>query len=119
MVASHAPDLPSRRDSVVRDHYHLPNSMSLETFPKEILVPSSASIRHIVDVFRIEIHLQPFTLDNEAIATSFVFEGVHLPRDTQAWAHRSFTFPRNPTDGYIDGSIYLRHVHNPVDVTCI
>jgi hypothetical protein len=103
----------------IRHHYHLPNSMSLETFPKKILVPSSAFVRRAGDVFGIEIQLQPLTLDDEEVTTSFIFEGVRLPRDSQTWAHHSFTFPRNPTDGYIDGSIYLRHAHNPVDVTCI
>ncbi len=34
-------------------------------------------------------------------------------------AHRAFTFPVNPEEGYIDGSIYLRHVHTPADVTRI
>jgi hypothetical protein len=93
--------------------------MSLETFPKESLVPKAASIRHAGDLFSIQIELQPFTLDDEEVTTSFIFEGVRLPSDLQTWARRSFTFPRNPTDGYIDGSIYLRHAHNPADVTCI
>ena len=93
--------------------------MSLETFPSESLVPSKASIRPAGEFFSIQIELQPFTLDDEEVTTSFIFERVRLPKDSQAWAGRSFTFPRNPTDGYIDGSIYLRHAHNPADVTSI
>ena len=93
--------------------------MSLETFPKEILVPSKASIRRAGELFSIQVELRPFTLDDEEVTTSFIFEGVSLPSDSQTWAHRSFTFPHNPKDGYIDGSIYLRHAHNPADVTCI
>ena len=108
-----------RLNNNVKHHYHFTNSMSLETFPKEILVPSSASIRRAGALFSIQIELQPFTLDDEEVTTSFIFEGVRLPADSQSWAHRSFTFSRNPTDGYIDGSIYLRHAHNPADVTCI
>lgn len=30
-----------------------------------------------------------------------------------------FRFPLNPTDGYIDGSVYIDGAHHPVDVTRI
>jgi hypothetical protein len=93
--------------------------MSLETFPKESLVPSQASIRRRRVGFDIRIDLQPFTLDDEMVETAFCLDGVQLPSDTQAWAGQTFIFPRNPTDGYIDGSAYIRHVHNPADVTSI
>jgi hypothetical protein len=93
--------------------------MSLETFPKESLVPSQASIRRGRFGFDIRIDLQPFTLDDEKIETAFCLDGARLPADTRAWARQTFTFPRNPTDGYIDGSVYIRHVHNPAEVTSI
>ncbi len=93
--------------------------MSLKIFPKESLVPSRASIRRRSENYDIRIDLQPFTLDDETVKTAFCLDRARLPDDTQAWAHQTFTFPRNPKDGYIDGSIYLRHVHNPSDVTSI
>jgi hypothetical protein len=31
--------------------------------------------------------------------------------------NRTFEFPINPQDGYIDASIYFANVHNPVDVS--
>jgi hypothetical protein len=104
---------------IVRHHYVFDDLMSLETFPTEILVPSKASIRRAGEFFSIQIELQPFTLDDEEVTTSFILEPVRLPQDSRAWTGRSFTFPRNPTDGYVDGSIYLRHAHNPADVTSI
>jgi hypothetical protein len=93
--------------------------MSLETFSKESLVPSQASVRRGRIGFDIRIDLQPFTLDDETVETVVCLDGVRLPADTRAWARQTFTFPRNPTDGYIDGSVYIRHVHNPADVTSI
>lgn len=93
--------------------------MSFEIFPKEILVPKEASVRRSGDTFNIHIKLQPFMLDDEMIETAFHLDRARLPPDTRAWANQSFIFPRNPKDGYIDGSIYLRHVHNPADVTNI
>ena len=93
--------------------------MSLEIFHKEILIPKEASIRRGGDSFNIHINLEPFTLDGEVVETAFHLERVRLPANTKAWAKQTFTFPRNPKDGYIDGSIYLRNVHNPADVTSI
>lgn len=34
-------------------------------------------------------------------------------------SNREFTFPINPDEGYIDGSIYVGHAHNPCDVVRI
>ena len=45
---------------------------------------------------------------------------MELPSDRfEVLAGRTFTFPVNPEDGYIDGSIYIDHVHHPVDITAI
>jgi hypothetical protein len=93
--------------------------MSLELFPKESLIPKKASVRPSGTGFDIRIDFRPFLLDEETIETAFSLDGARLPADTRMWAHQDFTFPRNPKDGYIDGSIFLRHVHNPADVTRI
>jgi hypothetical protein len=93
--------------------------MGLEPFPKASLVPERAVICTGNPGFDILIHIRPFVLDGESVRTAFNLDGVRLPADTRAWADRRFTFPRNPENGYVDGSIYLRHAHNPVDVTSI
>lgn len=51
------------------------------------------------------------------VETEFRFDGVQLSEDRQALPNQTFTFPVNPNDGYIDGSIYLCCVHAPADVT--
>ena len=93
--------------------------MILESFPKERLVPKGASIHPSSADFNIRIDLQSFVLDDKTVETAFCLDGARLPTDTRAWAYRGFAFPRNPADGYIDGSIYIRNVHNPADVTMI
>jgi hypothetical protein len=93
--------------------------MGLKTFPKENLIPSQALVLRDRDGYDIRINLQSFTLDDELIETAFCLDGVQLPEDKQVWENQTFTFPLNPHDGYIDGSIYLLCVHNPADVTSI
>ena len=49
-----------------------------------------------------------------AVVLNFIKFAVEHWRDLEG---RTFSFPKNPTDGYIDGSLYLEAAHNPVDVT--
>jgi hypothetical protein len=75
----------------------------------------------------IEIQLQPFELEGYAvdpddesntIRTSISLSDIHLPvRQLSKLAGQTYRFPVNPTPGYIDGSIYVGGVHNPVEVT--
>lgn len=70
--------------------------------------------------YRIEIPLEPFAFDGETQQTSVRTDFIRFP--VSSWrqlAHREFRFPVNPEEGYIDGSIYLGHAHNPADVTRI
>jgi hypothetical protein len=56
----------------------------------------------------------------EEIATSIVASfGEFRARTLQELSGRWLRFPINPAEGYIDGSIYLANVHNPVDVTAL
>jgi hypothetical protein len=56
----------------------------------------------------------------EIIRTSVELEFIRLDASTvEELAGRTFTFPRNPEPGYIDGSVYLAAKHNPVDVTLL
>ena len=48
------------------------------------------------------------------------FRGVRLPApDILVLAGQTFSFPVNPNQGYIDGSVYVQHAHHQVDVTSI
>ena len=40
-----------------------------------------------------------------------------MPESLNSCIGTTIEFPINPVEGYIDGSIYLRNSHNPVDVT--
>lgn len=94
--------------------------MSQERFPIERLVPRSAEITRRADKYRIAITTQPFELDGETEEREIILEDVTLPSNTVAdLPGQTLRFPINPNDGFIDGSIYLRHAHNPVDVTSI
>lgn len=67
----------------------------------------------------IEIPINPFILDGQDVKTSIWLEEINFPSELEHLANHQFQFPINPEEGYIDGSIYLRNVHNPVDVTSI
>ncbi|MCP2274660.1 hypothetical protein [Nocardia amikacinitolerans] len=56
----------------------------------------------------------------EVVETSVRLDYVELPTNTLAdLSGRTFTFPVNPADGFIDASIYLGGGHCPVDITRI
>lgn len=42
---------------------------------------------------------------------------IELPENLSNYIGKTITFPTNPNDGYIDGSVYLLNAHNPVDVS--
>jgi hypothetical protein len=88
-----------------------------EGFTVKKLKPTGGTLRYSGAGISIEIHVEPFRLDKERVETSVRLDRIKLPDDLQAITNKSFKFPVNPTKGYIDGSIYLRHAHNPVDVT--
>lgn len=70
--------------------------------------------------FDIDLPVQPFEFDGEPQETSIRLEFIELPvRDWREIFGRTFRFPINPEPGYIDGSVYIGNVHNPVDVTQI
>jgi hypothetical protein len=69
---------------------------------------------------KIIILMTPFLLDQEIIDTSICLDGVDLPSNIlKELSDNTFEFPVNPTDGYIDGSIYLQGKHHPVDVSSL
>lgn len=97
-----------------------PKVPKTKPFPIALLVPTSGVISRQDDLFDISIALQPFELNGETVSTEFSLEGAELPLEAPAdWQNKTFTFPVNPEEGYIDGSIYLGNVHTPADVTRI
>ncbi len=70
--------------------------------------------------FDIEIPLQPFEYEDKIQETSVRLNFIHF--GVANWRYlsgKTFSFPKNPEEGYIDGSVYLSGVHNPVDATRI
>ena len=100
--------------------------MPLQEFPTDKLKPLPGYLWGPEDGLCITVPLQPFSLVIEEDGDEITFETllrldeVELPSDCfEILAGRTFTFPVNPEDGYIDGSIYIDHAHCPVDITTI
>lgn len=66
--------------------------------------------------YSIILPVSKFVLDDEIVATSVQLYAIELPENLPSYIGETISFPLNPNDGYIDGSVYLRNVHNPVDV---
>jgi hypothetical protein len=69
--------------------------------------------------YTIIVPLTKFKLDEEIVDTTLWFDRVLLSEPLQSYVGKTVTFPVNPTEGYIDGSTYLRGAHNPVDISII
>jgi hypothetical protein len=67
----------------------------------------------------IHIPISKFVLDKEIIDTAIRLERISLSATLNNMIGKTIAFPINPTEGYIDGSIYLKGAHNPVDATAI
>jgi hypothetical protein len=108
----------------------------------EFLQPSTGTICYwpthldspVAGTWSITIPLAPFSADDpyepatfrpgtggpELVTTEIMLDFITLPADTLAvLSQRTFTFPVNYADGYIDGSIYLIAAHCPVNVARI
>lgn len=69
---------------------------------------------------KIEINIRPFQYKGITEDTSVVLDFVRIPfKSYRDLENRAFTFPLNPEDGYIDGSLYVQNMHNPFDVSQI
>ena len=67
--------------------------------------------------YTIFLPISQFVLDGDIISTSVDLYAIELPEPLQNYMGKTMQFPVNPTEGYIDGSVYLRNAHNPVDVS--
>ena len=89
-------------------------------FPIKALKPRHAILAGEQGCASITILMEPFLLDAEIVDTSIRLDGIELPSvHLKEIAGKSFSFPVNPAEGYIDGSIYLEGVHHPVDVVAL
>jgi hypothetical protein len=110
----------------------------MKEFPVKILKPLEGTLNAIIFensfinlpktlFFKIEIPLQAIDMSkiaeditNKNYQTSFQLNWIKLDvRSLQELENKTFTFPINPDEGYIDGSIYLFDVHNIIDATSI
>ena len=66
--------------------------------------------------YSINLPISKFVLDDEIVATSVQLYAIELPETLSNYIEKIVSFPVNPNNGYIDGSVYLKNVHNPVDV---
>jgi hypothetical protein len=69
--------------------------------------------------YTIIVPIEKFKLDEEIVDTTLWFDRVLLSEPLQSYIGKTVLFPVNPTEGYIDGSTYLRGAHNPVDISSI
>jgi len=92
---------------------------TLPDFPDAFLTPRDAYIYGKPGEWAIIIGLQPFALDGETVETvvsldAFPWDVAH-PRELAGTTHTYSAEDRDELD--VEGSIYLRHAHHPVDVS--
>ncbi|KMM76999.1 hypothetical protein ACP93_01905 [Xanthomonas sp. NCPPB 1128] len=89
----------------------------MSTFSPSVLKPRHAILFGRPGDAALEILLRPFLHAGEIVDTAIRLDGIALPSlRLGELAGQRFDFPRNPQDGYIDGSLYLAGAHHPVDV---
>lgn len=67
--------------------------------------------------YSIELPILPFMFEDEGIITSIRLDRIDFKTGNLSHlSNKAFEFPANPEPGYIDGSVYLGSIHNPVDV---
>ncbi|MEU0497155.1 hypothetical protein [Mycobacterium sp. NPDC006124] len=107
------------------DEFLSPKTGTIRCWPAAAGEPRAGtwSIDIPIDAFSADDPADPTTYrlgvaGPEIVHTRLRLDFISLPAAHLAeLGGRSFAFPVNPEDGYIDGSIYLGQAHNPVDVT--
>lgn len=93
----------------------------MDLFPIQKFKPLHAKISGVNGDVSIEIFFKLFELNledySEVFDSSIRLDGIDIPIGPNELQNKSYGFPVNPEDGYIDGSIYFFSSHNPVDVT--
>lgn len=95
----------------------------MKEFPVELIKPINANLSGTEGNVSIVIKLMPFKLkyfDEEVyINTSIRLDFIEISNNPNELESKSFSFPVNPEEGYVDGAIYMMNVHNPIDVKLI
>lgn len=95
----------------------------MKEFPIEKLIFTGAKIQGSDKSISIEVAIEPFELEldgySEVVDTVLLLDGISIPANPAELEKKEFNFPTNPSDGYIDGSIYFFSAYSPVDVTRI
>ena len=87
-------------------------------FPIEKLKPLPGRMFSSHGAVGIEIPLSPFVIEGQEVETSIRLDGIAIPQcELSELENRAYQFPVNPSEGYIDGSVYIQAAHHPVDVT--
>ncbi|MES2981397.1 MAG: hypothetical protein V4727_03705 [Verrucomicrobiota bacterium] len=87
-----------------------------EEFPSKLLRPKTGTLYLSGGSPSIGIELEPFTIDDEEVDQSIDFELEISASGLSDLIGRTFEFPSNPEDGYVEGSIYIWNSHNPIDL---
>lgn len=67
----------------------------------------------------IHIPVTPFLYQKDVIETELTALNITVPHTIEEIDGKFFHFPVKHNKGYIDGSIYFDHAHNPVDIPTI
>lgn len=91
---------------------HLTEDFSVERFEF-----GEGSIDKENSLYNINIPVSKFVLDGEIVETAIRLDSISLPESLISCIGKTINFPLNPEEGYIGGSIFLKHSHNPIHVT--
>lgn len=70
--------------------------------------------------YSITMDLAPFCWSGEEVNTEIRLDYINFNKlEFSQLSGKTFSFPINPTEGYIDGSVYLEGHHNDIDVLLI
>jgi hypothetical protein len=82
------------------------------------LKPTVALLSLQGELVSLQVLLEPFFWKGELSKTSIRLDRIGIPSPyLKDLVGRAFKFPRNPTAGYIDGSVCIEETHQYVDVT--
>lgn len=96
----------------------------MTAFPIDLLVPLPGTLSDRTGDIRIAIPVQAFQLKVEgqliSVDTALRLDFIDLPStDFVELSGKTFHFPKNPVEGFIDASIYIYHSHHPADINRI
>jgi hypothetical protein len=98
-------------DSLLPD---LTNNFSVKKFK---FLEGTIIFKTELESFGINIPIETFSLDDRKVETELRLDRILLTEELSKYIGQKILFPTNPTEGYIDGSVYLKDTHNPIDVT--